>query len=99
MFRIDARIPVRFGPAATAGPEEAVLAEGVDFASGLVGHAPDCSCCVARSGAARALAELFQRRARGEVPFFRGVLVDGGEAEVRQALEADPLAAAWFRVS
>ena len=110
MFSIDARVPVRFGAMEGAGEGDAVLAEGAGVPGGWPGasfeaggvHPAGCACCVGRSAAAGALALLFQRRARGEVAFFRSVLVVGGEAgvaEVRAALAGDPLVAAWFRVA
>lgn len=65
-------------------------------------HVPGCACCVARGPAAVALDRLFQRRARGEVGFFRRVVVvtatAEGDMEVWSALRNDPLASARFRL-
>ena len=105
MTLIDARIPVAFGIRWTAQKDEIVLADALD---GLPGHglagAPShdagCACCVARTPAAQALSRLFMQRARGEVAFFRRVLVEGQalEAAVRAALHSDPVVAARFRL-
>ncbi len=95
---IDARVPVVFGSRRDAREGDAVLAGGLD---GVAGHDVGCACCVARTPAAQALGDLFMRRARGEVAFFRRVLVDGcaAEAAVRAALQSDPVAAARFRLA
>ena len=92
---IDARIPVAFGALADARPDDAVLADVAPD-----GHAPSCACCIARTPSATALGALFQQRARGEVAFFRRVLVvtdAAGQDAVVRALEADPVASARFR--
>lgn len=102
---IDARIPVVFGSRRDAQEGDVVLAgvldgpPGPDLA-GPGGHGAGCACCVARTPAAQALGRLFTQRARGEVAFFRRVLVEGQalEAAVRAALQADPVAAARFRL-
>jgi len=60
-------------------------------------HAPGCACCVPRAALAAALHRLFVRRARGEVPFFRRIVV-AAEAEAVAAALADPLVAARFRL-
>ncbi len=94
----DARIPVVFGSSRGAQEGDAVLA---DVSGGAPGHDAGCACCVARAPAAQALGHLFMQRARGEVAFFRRVLVDGRDAEaaVRAALQSDPVAAARFRLA
>ena len=94
----DARVPVVFGSSQGAQEGDAVLASGLD---GAPGHVAGCACCVARTPAAQALGRLFMQRARGEVAFFRRVLVDGhaAEAAVRAALQSDPVAAARFRLA
>jgi hypothetical protein len=110
-WAIDARIPVRLGALADAADDDAVLVEGSlpacahpaeRFDPAPPGHAPGCACCVPRSGAARALDRLFQRRARGEGPFFRRVLAvtatPEGDVEVSSALRDDNLASARFRL-
>lgn len=110
-WTIDARVPVRLGAAADAAEGDAVLLEGSlaagahpaeRFEPAFSGHVPGCACCTPRSGAARALDRLFQRRARGEVPFFRSVLAvtatPEGDLEVWSALRDDPLASARFRL-
>lgn len=106
----DDRIALRFGPLEAAGPGDAVLLEGpaalpegvravARFASGA-GHGIGCRCCGGgRAAAALALAALFQDRARGRVPWFTRVLaVVRDEAAVAEALQADRVAAARFRV-
>jgi len=102
----DARVPVVFGSSRDAQEGDALLASGLDGAPGqglvgVPGHDAGCACCVARTPAAQALGRLFMQRARGEVAFFRRVLVDGhaAEAAVRAALQSDPVAAARFRLA
>ncbi len=94
----DARVPVVFGSSRHAQEGDAVLAGLLD---GAPGHDAGCACCVARTPAAKALGDLFMRRARGEVAFFRRVMVEGqaAEAAVRAALQSDPVAAARFRLA
>lgn len=106
MTCIDARIPVVFGHGQAAQEGDVVLADMLD---GLPRHdwvdAPEhgagCACCVARTPAAQALSRLFMRRAKGEMAFFRRVLVEGQalEAAVRAALQSDPVVAARFRLA
>lgn len=109
MMRIDARLPVRFGPLSSRESGEAVLTDGAAaaapsarFAAGMGAHGAGCACCVPRSAAAVALAELFRERAVGRGAAFRGVLaVVGaeGEAAVRKALAVDGLTAGRFRLA
>jgi transposase len=104
----DDRIPVRFGPAAGAGAQEAVLAEGRRHApaasavarfAGAGVHPALCACCGGRHPAAAALGALFQDRARGRVPWFTAVVADVADpAAVAEALRSDLVAAARFRV-
>ena len=108
MMFVDARLPVRFGPIDGRKPDEAVLTDGDHDAappfarfSPEAGHAVDCLCCLPRSGAARALADLFRARAVGQGPPFRGVLAvvgPTGETAVRAALADDPVASGRFRL-
>ena len=94
----DARVPVVFGRSQDAQEGDAVLTGELD---GVPDHGAGCACCVARAPAAQALGDLFVHRARGTIPFFRRVLVDGdaAEAAVRAALQSDPVAAARFRLA
>ena len=109
-WSLDARIPVHLG-ATTAGDADAFLVEGTarpathpaeSFTSAGTGHAAGCVCCVARSPAGLALDRLSQRRARGEVAFFRRVIAvttsPEGDMAVRSALRDDPVASARFRL-
>jgi hypothetical protein len=110
MSDTDARIPLRFGPASMAGPQDAVLVEegvgpvaapgAVARFSGAAGHRFGCVCCGGGRGAAAvALAGLFQDRATGRVPWFtRVVAVVADPSAVAEALRADRVAAARFRV-
>ena len=108
----DDRIPVRFGPQTAAEPHDALLIEGDAAAdqaavarfvvpAAFAGHPVGCACCVPRGPVAAALGKLFLARARGELPWFRGVLVvarsAAGEAAVRAALAGDVVTAARFR--
>jgi G3E family GTPase len=112
---VDARIPVVFAAAANAAWDDAVLAEtAADAPSPAAGHrarfsvaeAADhksgCACCTPRSGAAAALGRLFLDRARGDIPFFRRVVVTTttlqGAAAVRAAVAQDPLVSGRFRL-
>lgn len=111
-WKIDGRVPVRFGALSEAGEGDAVLIEGdaaapagaasARFALGPSEHAPDCACCAPRGPASLALNQLFQARARGEVPFFRRVLAvtESADAEMAiwAALRADPLVSGRFRM-
>ena len=115
-WSIDARIPVLFRTEAAFEPEAALLLEGDRAAPDgavvarfslrpaqrdLARHGADCACCVPRGAVARALGQLFLARARGEVGFFRSVVVvcgEAGHAEVLAALAGDPIVSARFRL-
>jgi hypothetical protein len=110
-WQVDTRVPIQLGSLSALQEGDAVLLEGGSpappgiaagrFVAAVPAHGPGCACCAPRSPAATALADLFQRRAKGEAPFFRRVLAviatQEGEASLRQALVDDPLAAARFR--
>ena len=104
----DSRIPVVFGQ--QPGPEDAALVEegvaapaagyALRFAAAKPGHGVGCICCVARSPAAEALAQLFRARVTGAAPYFIRVVVvasAAGEAALRAALAQDALAQARYR--
>jgi len=108
----DARIGVRFGAAADAGPEDALLIEGDSPADRpavarfplpvrIAAHPPGCLCCAPRGPAAQALGRLFLARARGELPWFRSVVAvtrsAAGADAVRAALADDVVTTARFR--
>ncbi len=93
------------------GDGDALLMEGAagvcagaleSFVPAAGGHGAGCACCVTRVPAAVALDRLFQRRVRGEVEFFRRVVVVTatveGEMEVRSALRSDAVVSARFRL-
>lgn len=95
---VDARIGVVFGRASERQEGDLVLSEGLAG----VDHLAGCACCMSRTAAADALSRLFLRRVRGEVAFFRRVLVDMDEAgkdAVRTALQSDPVVSARFRAA
>jgi hypothetical protein len=107
------RIDLRFGAVGDAGPEDALLIEGdaptdrpavVRFTLPLriAAHPAGCSCCAPRGPVAEALGRLFLARARGEVPWFRGVVAavvsEAGAEAVRAALTEDVVTAARFRM-
>ena len=109
MMRIDARLPLRFGPLESRAAHEAVLLDhdapapqpAAWFTPAQVDHPNDCACCVPRAGAALALAALFRDRAVGQGAPFQGVVaVVGveGEAAVRAALESDPVVSGRYRL-
>lgn len=111
-WSLDARIPVHLGPATPQADDDALLIEGdahsaaqpaEHFTPQSTAHAPNCACCAARGPAAIALGRLFQRRARGEIPFFRRVIAltesPEGDMAVWSALRDDPLASARFRLA
>ncbi len=92
----DARVAVVFGAASDAGVGDVVLSDGLVAA----GHPAGCACCTSRAAAAEALGRLFLQRARGEVAFFRRVIIDTddtGVAAVKAALQSDPVVSARFR--
>ncbi len=64
------------------------------------GHPFGCQCCRPRGPLGRELGRLFSARARGEVAFFRRVLLLGPPAaapDVARQIAGDPVAAARFR--
>jgi len=94
---VDARVAVAFGTLLDVNEGDTVL-EGVTAAQ--TNHVVGCACCPPRTKAAEELSRLFLLRARGEIAFFRRVLVISdvaGEEAVRAALQADPLVSARFR--
>ncbi len=108
---VDARLPLRFGAESDAGPEDALLLEGEGAAArGLAWFRPpaerphpiDCSCCVARTEAGRALSGLLLARGRGDGLFFRRVVAvietAAGRQAVLQALAADPVVSVSFKL-
>lgn len=109
-WSVDARVPVLLASLSDIGEGDAALIEGAAGSGGdregfvpMPGaHAAGCACCVARGPAAVALDRLFQRRARGEIGFFRRVVVVTatveGDMEVWSALRNDPVASARFRL-
>jgi hypothetical protein len=115
MVESDDRLPVLFGSGDTAGQDAALLIEGdaavpdghaatrFRLAPGLIGHPFGCACCTPRGPVAEALGRLFLARARGEVAFFRSVVVVvatlAGEAAVRAALAEDQVSAGRFRLA
>ena len=65
-------------------------------------HAAACACCGGRPARATALTHLFQARARGEVGFFRVLVVclpDPEAVVLRDLLAADPYLSGCFRAS
>jgi hypothetical protein len=109
-MQADARIPVSQTTLGVEhlGAETALVlaADDVAPAGALVErlsarpslHATACPCCTPRAALAEALNRLFQRRARGEVGFFRAIEVALPLAEIEAAL-ADPLVASRFRLA
>jgi hypothetical protein len=111
----DDSVPVRFGSGDAAGPDAALLVEGdapvppghavarFRLTPSLIGHPFGCACCTPRGPVAEALGWLFLARARGEVAFFRSVVVveatPAGEAAVRAALADDQVSAGRFRLA
>ena len=88
---VDARIPVLFD--ADPAPDDAVLS-----LTDAVAHPLDCACCVARHPHATELDRLFLQRVRGEVPWFRRVVICGADAELRAAIATDAVLSARYRV-
>ena len=108
----DPRVPVVFAPAASAGPDDALLLEGegvgpegapvARFSAARPGHLAGCACCAPRGAVAQALHSLFLARARGACGFFTRVVVvagPAGEAAVRQALAEDVFLAGRYRAA
>jgi hypothetical protein len=105
----DTRIPVFFGQQPGAD-DMVLLQEGfappatghvLRFAIGSSSHLPGCSCCVARSPAASALAAAFRARATGQAPYFTRLLVlasEAGRLDMEAALAQDVLCRARFRL-
>jgi hypothetical protein len=106
----DARIPVIFGQQPEAD-DMVLLEEGLEapaaghvqrFTAKMPGHLPGCSCCVARSPAATALAAVFRARATGAAPYFSRLLVlasPAGRLDISSALAQDALCRARFRLA
>jgi len=109
----DDRIPLRFGTADQAGPQDALLLDeslgGRDGESraGAVArfrpaavHGLFCVCCIGRTPAATALGRLFQDRATGRVPWFSQVVaVVADPATLAEAVRSDRVVAARFRLA
>ena len=94
----DARIPVVFGTPLDLRDGDFVLDDAL---GGEAGHDTGCRCCVGRSSAAETLGRLFLQRVRGEVAFFRRVLVISDSVAkhaIKAAVQSDPVAAARFRI-
>jgi len=107
----DMRIPVAMDGQPEEG--DAILVEdgfdmpvsgyAVRFAlgTGKPGHLSGCACCTLRGPAADALTTMFRARATGAAPFFSRVRVlasPAGKAALREALEADVVTKARFRL-
>jgi len=105
----DTRIPVVFGQQPDAN-DMVLLEEGLGapaagriqrFTTAMPGHLLGCSCCVARSPAATALAAVFRARATGTVPYFTRLLIQAtpaGRLDIEVALAQDALCRARFRL-
>ncbi len=100
----DERVPVVVRSAAAhaaapARPDDAVVAAGPPTDGP---HPAACACCQPRSALGRELGRLFSARARGEVAFFRRVVVvtDGEDAfqRTRRLIAADGVASARYRL-
>ncbi len=109
-WTLDARISVFLGSIADLKDDDAALIEGEAMPDGVPAerfepgpHAAGCACCVSRSPAAIALDRLFQRRARGQVGFFRRVVAVTATAEgdmaVWAAVRDDPVASARYKLA
>ena len=101
-MRIDARLPLVFGPV-TPRDGDHVLTEGADFGPSLpAAHDIDCTCCAPRTAVAGLLGGLFFARARGTVPFFHRLVVhaatQAGRSAVEAALADDPVVSGCFRL-
>ena len=61
-----------------------------------------CLCCTVRGELVESLRSLFLRRARGEIPYFRRVIIEttglADPAPILQTLTADPVVAARYRL-
>jgi hypothetical protein len=115
MMTSDDRIPVRFDATDAVTGETALLVEGdvavpaghvvgrFRLVPGVSGHPWGCACCTPRGPVADALGRLFLARARGDVAFFRSVVVvvttPAGEAAVRAALAENQVSAGRFRLA
>ena len=107
----DQRIELVFG--GKVEPTDAVLLAGSGPAPQAVaierfsptpapGHGIGCACCAPRSQASLALARLFLARARGEVAWFKRVVVladPATHAALRAALADDILTRARFMIA
>jgi hypothetical protein len=94
----DMRVPVLAGDASLAGADDMV--QDVPVPRSATTHLPGCACCRPRPALAAALASLFIRRARAEIPYFARVIVPcapAEEAALAASLLADPVTAARFR--
>ena len=111
---IDARVPVRFAAEVPRPAPDAALVvgagvpfSGAGWAATLVlppgdSHSAACACCGGRPARATALTHLFQARARGEVGFFRVLVVclpDPEAVVLRDLLAADPYLSGCFVAS
>ena len=91
MFFVDPSIPVVFG--ARPGPEDAVIVP-----ADASPHPVGCACCLARSPDAAALDRLFLQRVRGDVPWFKRVVVATEDTMLRAVIATDPVLSARFRL-
>jgi hypothetical protein len=110
-WSVDARVPLVFGALSDLRPDDALVVEGDEpipegvpavrlSLESLAAHMAGCVCCVPRSAVGQALSGMFLARGRGEVAFYRRVLVITQDAAaLRAALEDDLLASSWFRVA
>ncbi len=84
---------------ASSRPDDAVVLAGPPETGA---HPFACVCCQPRSALGQELGRLFSARARGEVAFFRRVVVvaNGERAaqRIRELIEADAVAAARYRL-
>jgi hypothetical protein len=105
----DARLPVHLAKTASASdPDCLVVADAgarLSVPDGAVvvpfrAHLAGCVCCGGRAPFASMLGRLFAERARGERPFFRGIVALSDEAglqAVREALETDGVLAGLYK--
>jgi len=91
------------GPQPLAARVAAAGDAAAQFTPVAARHAMGCVCCAGRSPAAQALDQLFQRRARGQCPWFDRVLAlvrsPAGAAMLADALAEDVLTRARFRAA